>query len=157
MPIICGASVSAYAQKIMKPGGWEFVSDIQVTQKEGPARTGQSKTSICFTKEILAKDVYLDAKFEEGQMKSKGGTCAVFDYKKQGSSATWNMSCNMPRGLKVEIAYKNSASETDLVSEVTQTVVGDPKGTEIFTLIKAQYVGDCTPEMKRPEIQINKK
>lgn len=153
MVVMMIAGQNASAQKVMKPGGWEFVSDITVSAKDGSQRTGQSKTSVCFTKALLAREIYLDPKYEEGQMVGKGGTCAVFDFKKQGSSATWNMSCNMPRGVKVEMFYKNSASETDLISEVTQTIISDPKGTEVLTLIKAQYVGECTSEMKTPEVQ----
>jgi Protein of unknown function (DUF3617) len=138
----------ATAQKVVTPGSWEFVSNSEVFNKAGQKGESQKKTSACLTKATLAKNVYLDPKFEMANMTALGGKCAVFDFKREGNTASWTLSCAMPRNIKVSFSYKNEVSATELTSEVNQTLVNDPRFVEISTKIKGTYVGECAPGAK---------
>lgn len=138
----------AHAQKVMMPGSWEFISDSEVLNKAGQKGESQKKTSVCLSKTLLAKDVYLDPKHEMANLTAYGGKCAVFDYKRQGNSASWTLSCAMPRNIKVSQSYKNEVSATELTSEVNQTLVNDPRFLEISTTIKGMRTGECSVAAK---------
>jgi Protein of unknown function (DUF3617) len=138
----------ATAQKVMTPGSWEFVSESEVLNKSGQKGESQKKTMVCLSKATLAKDVYLDPKHEMANLTALGGKCAVFDFKRQGNAASWTLSCAMPRNIKVSQSYKNEVTATELISEVNQTLVNDPRFVEISTKIKGIYVGECAASGK---------
>jgi Protein of unknown function (DUF3617) len=137
------ACSGAWSQKVMLPGSWDLTSDSEVTNKTGQTGTAQKKTTVCLTKATLAKDVYLDPKFELANKVAFGGKCAVFDFQRQGNRASWTLSCAMPRNIKLSVSYKNDVSANELISEVDQTLVNDPRYSAILTKIKGVHMGEC--------------
>ncbi len=137
------ACTGAWSQKVMLPGSWDFTSDSEVTNKAGQIGTAQKKTTVCLTKATLAKDIYLDPKFELANKVAFGGKCAVFDFQRQDNRASWTLSCAMPRNIKLSVSVKNEVSANELISEVDQTLVNDPRYSTILTKIKGAYMGEC--------------
>jgi Protein of unknown function (DUF3617) len=142
-----------FAQKVMTPGGWEFTVESVITDKQGGQRKSNKTSAICLSKSVLAQDIYLDPKFELGNLLSQGGKCEVFDQKRQPNSATFKISCAMPGNVKLSTTYQNEASAEQFKSDVARVMVNDPRGVEMVNQASAKFIGACTSEMSRPEVR----
>jgi hypothetical protein len=146
-------SHAVFAQKIMTSGAWEFANESLITDSQGNQRKSTRTTTWCLTKPLLAENVYLDPTFEKGNFILKGGKCALFDEKRTATTATFDMSCVMPRNVKLSMTFKKEATATTYASEMTQTMQNDPRGAEMVNTTAGTFIGACTEGMSKPEIR----
>jgi hypothetical protein len=152
--LLCLTPYSANAQTVMNTGGWEFALESVITDKQGVQRKGGTTSQICVSKPLLDQNVYLDPRFEKVTLTAQGGQCDVSEHKRVGNSATFKISCAMPRNVKISASYKKEVSATLFKSEMNQVMVNDPRGIEMDNRITGTFIGLCTEAMTKPEVRI---
>jgi hypothetical protein len=143
----------AMAQTVMNPGGWEFALESVITDKQGVQRKGGATSLVCVTKPMLVQNVYLDPRYEKITFEAQGGQCDVSEHKRNGDSASFKVSCAMPRNVKISASYKKEASATIFKSETNQVMVNDPRGVEMDNRMTGTFIGPCTDTMIKPDIR----
>jgi hypothetical protein len=143
----------ARSQTVMNTGGWEFVLESVLTDKQGVQRKGGSTNLVCVSKPLLVQNVYLDPRYENATLTAQGGQCDVLEHKRNGNSSSFKINCAMPRNVKISASYKKEASATSFTSEVNQVMVNDPRGVEMDNRLTGTFVGPCTDAMIKPEIR----
>jgi hypothetical protein len=141
------------AQTVMTPGGWEFTLESVITDKLGVQRKGGATNLVCVTKPMLVQNVYLDPRYEKATLAAQGGQCDVSEHKRDGHSASFKVSCAMPRNVKISASYKKEASATVFKSEVNQVMVNDPRGVEMDNRMTGTFIGPCSDTMNKPEVR----
>jgi Protein of unknown function (DUF3617) len=144
---------SSSAQTIMNQGGWEFVLESVITDKQGVQRKGGATNLVCVTKPMLVQNIYLDPRYEKVTLEAQGGQCDLSEHKRNGNSASFKISCSMPRNVKLSAAFRKEASATGFKSEVNQVMVNDPRGVEMDNRTTGTFIGSCTDTMLKPEVR----
>jgi Protein of unknown function (DUF3617) len=151
--LLMAASSFSHAQTVMTPGGWEFRLESVLTDKSGVQRKGGTTNFVCVTKPMLVQNIYLDPRHEKATLVAQGGQCDVSEHKRDGDSASFKVSCAMPRNIKTSASYKKEASATLFKSEVNQVMVNDPRGVEMDNRLTGTFIGPCTDIMNKAGVQ----
>jgi hypothetical protein len=149
--LLLGYAFAASAAPVMEPGGWEIHAKITAqdpkTGKETQAK--ESTIKLCFSPEFLSKDPYLTPGMDEAKLKEKGATCSISNVKRQGNTASWNLDCAFPNGMKGKMSIKNTVSKHEFVSDATQQITKEGNTLPVHAVSTGKFIGACTAEMQK--------
>ena len=148
----CALAPSAFAQKVMTPGGWEMTSSISRELEGKPVeQMGRHTLKICLTREFLAAEPYLSPGLDDERMAARQAKCTASGYQREGDSAQWAMECTVADGSTLRAQISNHAELDRLTTRMVQDVErpGGSKG-RVTMAGEGRYVGDCTEDMTKP-------
>ena len=149
----CALAPSAFAQKVMTPGGWEMTSSISRELEGKPVeQMGRHTLKICLTREFLAAEPYLSPGLDDERMAARQAKCTSEDLQRDGDSASWVMACELADGSRLRARLRNSATADRLTTLMVQDVERGGGGKGRVTISgEGRYIGECTEEMSKPE------
>jgi len=145
------AAGPALAGGAMQPGAWKTTMTVLATKPgtQQKVKVGESSNVVCFTKEFLASEPYLQPKVNKEKMRQKGADCSISDYARSGSKASWHMSRTARNGVHVESDFRVSVSANSSTTTIHQTIGDGTKAVKSTTVAAAEHAGDCDSSMPR--------
>ncbi|MCU1349855.1 MAG: hypothetical protein JWO56_2885 [Acidobacteria bacterium] len=119
----------ANAASPQKPGRWQ--NTVEMEMPGMPVKMPPITTNVCVTKEDVENP-------EKALPKAGERGCKVADYKIDGNTVTWSMTCDTPQG---SISGKGKITYT--ADSYTGTMDMKVADTEMLAKYKGKYMGEC--------------
>jgi len=147
--LVC-ISAHAQSQSPLTAGAWKLVTRVTSLSNKGVGEIPlhEETSDRCMTSEFIATDRYVNP--EKNNRQVGDGECRVSNFERTGGTATWLMTCKVPRTGWTESTIQATVAEREFRNEMTTTISRiDAPNQTIRLVTTGRYVGECHPEMKR--------